>query len=214
MSMAPTSFGSLGLDQDLLPGRAAVGGAEDAAFGIGVVDVAERGDVDAIRVRRIHHDAADLSRAVEADMGPGLAGVGGFEHADAVGVLAADIGLAGADIDDVRVRGRHRNGADGADGDALIADGKPGAAGVFGLPDAAADGAEIKGVGLVGIAGDAITCVRRAWVRRRASAGRRARWPDTEFAGRTRRSRGRPQGPRRRRRVTGGGIELPFCGCS
>ncbi len=90
---------------------------------------------------------------------PGLAGVGGFEHADAVGVLAADVGLAGADVDDVGIGGSDGDGSDGADGDAgggIVGDGEPGAAGVFGLPDAAADGAHVEGVGLRGVAGDAV----------------------------------------------------------
>ena len=110
-------------------------------------------------------------------MGPGLARVGGFEHADAVGVLAADVGLAGAHVDDVGIRRRYRDGADGADGNALVGDGEPGAAGVLGLPDAAAHRAQIEGVGLVGVAGHGVTCGRRAWVRRRASARPASRLP-------------------------------------
>ena len=59
-SMAPTSLGSFVVEEDLLPGGAAVGGAIDAALGIGIVDVAERRDIDAIRVGRVDGDAADL----------------------------------------------------------------------------------------------------------------------------------------------------------
>ena len=120
--MAPTSLGSLALIRIFFQVAPPSSRTEDAAFGIGVVDVAESGDINAVGIGRVDDDAADLARAFETDMGPGLARVGGFEHADAVGVLAADIGLAGADIDDVRVRGSHRDGADGADRDALVAD--------------------------------------------------------------------------------------------
>ena len=70
---------------------------------------------------------------------PGLACVGRLEETNAVGVLAADVRLAGADVDHIGIGRRDRNGADGADGNALVGDGKPGAAAVFSLPDAAAD---------------------------------------------------------------------------
>jgi hypothetical protein len=89
-------------------------------------------------------------------MGPGLARIHGFEHADAVGILAADVGLAGAHVNNVGVGGRHRNGADGTDRNAFVGDGKPGTAGVFGLPHAAANGTGIKGVGLAGVARDGV----------------------------------------------------------
>ena len=119
MSMAPTPLGSLALFRIFFQVRATIERTEDAAFGIGVIDMAESGDVNAIGIRRVDDDPADLARAFEADMGPCLARVGGFEHADAIGVLAADIRLAGADIDDVRVRGSDGDGADRADRDAL-----------------------------------------------------------------------------------------------
>ena len=148
--------------------------AVDAAIGIGVIDMAESGDVNAIGVGRVDHNASDLARGFEADMGPGLARVGGFEHADAIGVLAADIGLAGADVDDVRIRRGHGDGADRADRNALIGDGIPRAAGVFGLPHAAADGAEIEGVGLIGVAGDGIRASAAHGTDVAPDAGRRA----------------------------------------
>ena len=136
---------------------AAVERAIEAAVGVGIVDVAEGGDVDAVRIVGVDGDAADVLGVVEADVGPGLALIGGLVHAVAVGVLAADVGLAGADVDDVGVRRGDGDGADGADGNAVCRrDGEPGAAGVFGLPDAAADGAEVEGVGLAGNAGDAV----------------------------------------------------------
>ena len=119
--------------------------------------MAEGRYINAIRIRRVDHHASDLTRGFEADMGPGLARVGGLEHADAVGVLAADIGLAGADVDHIGIRRSHRDGADGADRNAFVGDGRPGAAGVLGLPDAAAHRAEIKGIGLAGMTGDAIS---------------------------------------------------------
>src|ERR1700733_4128323 len=69
-------------------------------------------------------------------------------------MLAADIRLAGADVDDVGIGRRYGDGSDGADGDALVGDRKPGAAAVFCLPDAAADRTEIEGVGLIRVSCD------------------------------------------------------------
>ena len=89
--------GKLFAGQDLRPVCAAVRGAKDAAIGIGLVDVAESRNIDAIRIGGIDDDAADLARVFETDVGPGFARVGGFEDADAVRMLAADVRLAGAD---------------------------------------------------------------------------------------------------------------------
>ena len=75
-------------------------------------------------------------------------------HTVAVGDLTADIGLAGSDIDDVGIGGRDGYGADGADGNALVADGIPRAAGVLSLPQASAHRAHVERVGLAGVAGD------------------------------------------------------------
>ena len=55
--------------------RPAVGGLVDAALGVLGVQVAERGDVDDVRVRAVDHDAADVVGVVEADVGPGLPAV-------------------------------------------------------------------------------------------------------------------------------------------
>src|SRR6185312_769039 len=105
---------------------------------------------------RVDDDPADLAAVLQADGAPSLSGIDGFEDADAVGMLAADIGLARAHINDVRVRRRNRDRSDGADGNALITDGKPCAAGVFCLPDAAANGTHIEGVGLAWNTGDGV----------------------------------------------------------
>ena len=67
------------LEEDFLPGGAAVERAIDAAVRVGSVDVAQRRHVHTIRVRRVHHDASDLARGFEPDVGPGLARVDGFD---------------------------------------------------------------------------------------------------------------------------------------
>jgi hypothetical protein len=152
-------FRVLCVGKDLLPGLATVERTVDAALGVRFVDVAESGDVDAVGVGGIDGDLADLTGFGEADVMPGLAGVSGFEDTDAVGVLAADVGLAGADVDDVRIRGCDGDRSDRADGDAgerIVGDGEPGAACVFGLPETTADRAHVEGVGLCDVARDRI----------------------------------------------------------
>jgi hypothetical protein len=138
--------------EDFGPVRAAVGGAVEAAVGAGDVDAAEGGDVDAVGIGGIDGDAADAVSWAQADELPGAAGVGGLVHAAAVGGLRAGIGLAGADVDDVGIGGRDGDGADGLHR-FMVEDGAPGAAGVVGLPHAAADRAHVEGVGLAGVAG-------------------------------------------------------------
>src|SRR5581483_853628 len=59
--------------EDLLPVRAAVARAEYAALRVGSVRMAERGDVDEVRVARIDEDLADLLRVGESDMAPAAA---------------------------------------------------------------------------------------------------------------------------------------------
>ena len=147
----------IGTAEDSLPRRAAIERTVDAALGIRLIDVAHGGDEEAIGIRRVDGDTADLAGGVEPDVAPRLARVGGFVHAVAVGVLAADIDLAGADVHNVGVGWRHFHGAYGADRNALVGDGAPGVAGVFGLPNAAAHRAEVEGVGLAGVAGDAVS---------------------------------------------------------
>src|SRR4029077_3171030 len=53
------------LEENLLPGRAAVARAVDAAIGVRAIDVAERRHEHDVGVLRIDEDAADLPRVVE-----------------------------------------------------------------------------------------------------------------------------------------------------
>src|SRR5271154_4396810 len=125
--------------------------------------MAESGNVHAVGVGRVDDDLANLTGFGETDVMPRLAGIGGFEDADTVGMLTADVGFAGADVDDVGFRGCDGDRSDGADGDAggwIVSDGKPGTARVFGLPETAADRAHVEGIGLCDIAGDAVGAAR------------------------------------------------------
>src|SRR5205085_11355501 len=101
------------LEENLLPGLAAVARAEDAALRVRAVGVAERGDEDGVGVLRVNDHWAYLPRAFEPDVRPGAPGVRGLVHPVAVGNLRAHVGLARADVDD---RGAGRRDADGADG--------------------------------------------------------------------------------------------------
>src|SRR5581483_8141692 len=147
---------------DLLPGLAAVGGAEEAAFGVRAPGVAEGRDEDDVGIARVHDDAGDVARVVEADVRPGLTGVHGFIHPVAEGDVAANAGFAGADVDDVGIGRRHGNAADGRDR-LLIEERNPGDAGVGGFPDAAGDRAEIIRVGIAGNAGDREDATATEW---------------------------------------------------
>ena len=101
---------------------------------------------------RIDFDIGDHLRIAQAQVRPGLAGVGGFVHAVASGQIGADDAGAGADIDHVGIGGRHGDGADGA-GRLVIEQRNPGGAEVGGAPDAAVVEADIEDVGLAGHAG-------------------------------------------------------------
>ena len=105
-------------EEDLLPGLAAVGGLEQAAFLVGAVEPAQGADVDDVGIFRMDGDAADLEGLLQAHVLPGLAAVGGLVNAVAVGDGVAWVVLAGADPDDVAVGGSH---ADRADGDGAFA---------------------------------------------------------------------------------------------
>jgi hypothetical protein len=105
-----------------------------------------------VGVARVHRQRRNLLAVAEAQVRPGLARVGGFVDAVAHRQIGALQALAAGHVDDVRIGGRHRDGADGAGGLA-IEDRRPGAAVVVGLPDAAVDLAHVEQVGLAGYAG-------------------------------------------------------------
>src|SRR6187399_3582724 len=105
---------------------------------MGTIDVAERGDVDQCGVARMDDDLADLTGGLEPDAAPGLPRVGRLEHPVAKRDRVAHVSLAGADVDDVGIRRRHCDRADGRDAGA-VEDRRPGPAGVDRLPYAATD---------------------------------------------------------------------------
>ena len=144
-------------------------------------------------VLRIDDDLRDLLRVAQAEVRPRLAGVGGLVDAVAGRQVGPLLRLAGADVDDVGIRGRHRQRADRAGG-LLVEDRQPGAAGVGGLPHAAVDDADVEGVRLA----------RHAVERLGAAGAVRADVAPLHFAKQSRIEAGRPLGltrprPRRQR---------------
>src|SRR5205823_2900872 len=82
----------------LLPGSAAIERAKEAALGVRAVRVPEDGDENAIGIARVNGDGTDLLAVAQAEMLPGLAGVGGFVDAIAGREVGAAQSFAAADI--------------------------------------------------------------------------------------------------------------------
>ena len=142
------------LGENLLEGLGAVGGAVDAALGIGTVGMSGDRDEKAVGIARIDGHLGNLLAIAQAEVRPGLAAVGGLVDAIADGEVGTMQSFTAADVDDLRVGGRDGDGADRAGG-LLVEDRLPGAAVVGGLPDAAVDRADVEDVGLAGNAAEA-----------------------------------------------------------
>ena len=94
------------------------------------------GHVHDVRVLRVDEDLADVLRGLEPHVLPALAPVLALVHAVAVADAPLRVVLAGAHPHDVGVLRVERDAADGI-GALAVEHGRPGAAGVLGLPDAA-----------------------------------------------------------------------------
>src|SRR5271157_610248 len=135
--------------EHLLPVLTAIRGAEDAALGIRPIGMPQDRHEDAIGIVRIHQNGRYLLAVAQAEVAPGLAGVGGLVHAIAhrkVGSLQA---FAATHIDDVGVGRRYGYGADGAGG-LVVEDRLPGETVIVALPHPAVVDPDVKDVGLVG----------------------------------------------------------------
>ena len=145
--------GGIVAEENLVPAPAAVLAAKDAAIRSGRPDVALRGDVDEVGVRRVHAHLRDLAREREAERRPCLARVSGLPYAVAVRHVAAHRKLASADIHDVGIRGGNGDGTDRS-AEVLVRDGRPGLSRIEALEDAPASGAHVELVGPRRDAGD------------------------------------------------------------
>ena len=130
-------------EQHALPGLAAVAALVEAALLAWPAVLAEAGDEDDVVIGGMNADPRDRVRVAEAELRPGLSGVGGLVDAVAGHDVAADARLAHADVDHVGVRLGDGDGADRRTADLAVGDRRPGVARVDGLPQAAAHRAEV-----------------------------------------------------------------------
>src|SRR5271154_5291108 len=100
------------LVENFLPGFAAIGGAKNTALGIRAERMAQSRHKNNVSIPGIDNYLADGSRVVQADVLPCLPAVEGFINSVAMRDVAADAGLAGTDIDDIRVGNCHGETAD------------------------------------------------------------------------------------------------------
>ena len=145
---ADHDFGGAGVlvhEEDALPGGAAVLGAEDAALRLRAVEVAERRHPGGVRVVGVGRDPGDAPGGLEPGVGPGVAAVRGAVHPVAQRDIAADVGLAGARPDDLRVGGGDGEGAD-REHRLVVEDRGPADAAVPAAEDPSGGGAEVVGV--------------------------------------------------------------------
>ncbi len=128
--------------EDLLPGLPAVRGLEDAALRVLPPLAPQGGDPGDVGIGRMEDDAGDVLGAVEPHVGPGLAGVERAVDAVADRGAVAQVPLAGAHPDDVRVPLEDGDGADRVHR-LVVEDRQPGEAAVPRLPDAARGGPDV-----------------------------------------------------------------------
>src|SRR5690348_11969899 len=140
-------------EEDALPRRATVGRPIDPAFFLRSVAVSLRRDEDDVRVIRIDRDSTDPSRRVEAHLLPRTPRVRGLVDAIADRDVAANPWLTGSRPDDVVIRRRDGQGADG--GDILIVeDRRPVNPRIDGLPNSAGCRTGVVDVRIAGHAND------------------------------------------------------------
>src|SRR5579875_3672967 len=115
--------------------------------------MAERCDIDNVRVARIHDDCTDLPRIGKTDMLPRMSAVVGTIHPIAVRDVRTHVGLTSADVDDPRVTRSDRDRPDGRN--VLVIEYRfPCAPRIVALPNAAVNRAEIEMVWFPGNARD------------------------------------------------------------
>ena len=141
--------GILVLVQDSLPSLTAIGRAEDAPFGIRTVGMTKCSHQNNVCILGIDNDSADSAAVVKPDVLPGLAAIDGLVNSIAMRNIAADASLSCAYVNNVWVRWRDGDAADGG-GSLLVKHRSPGDRAIGGLPDAAARRAEVIGCRIAG----------------------------------------------------------------
>src|SRR5215218_5287159 len=89
--------------KDQVPRNSAGFATVDAAFFVRTVGVTERGDVDDIGIGRVDAHLGDVAGFGQPEMRPGIAGVGRFVDAVAVGNVTANRCLTHSGVDHVRI---------------------------------------------------------------------------------------------------------------
>ena len=114
----------------------------------------EGGHVNEVWVVGMDADAGDVTGVLEAEVLPGRAGVVGAVYAVAVGEVDADACLAHAGVNDVGVGLGYGDRAHGGGVEVAVGDVLPVRAAVGGLPDPAADRAEVEDARVDWVTGD------------------------------------------------------------
>src|SRR6188472_4027461 len=131
----------------------AVAGSKNSTFLIWTKGMSKCGDEDNVGIVWMDDERADLAGIAQSDIFPVLSRIHRLVNAGAVGCVSANRGLAGADVDGVVIRRRHRNRADGGNV-LLIEDRCPIRTAIQCFPYPASDRAKIPGVGFVAHAFD------------------------------------------------------------
>ena len=140
------------LVENFLPGSAAIGRPENAAFLVRTIRMSQRGDKSNVRILWMDNHRANVPRVFQSDVLPGPAAVERFVDAIAVRNIAANARLARANINNVVVRRRNLNRANRGDG-FLIKNRRPVRARVSRFPNPARRRSKIENVRLTRYAG-------------------------------------------------------------
>ena len=128
-----------------LPSLATIRSAEDATLRIGAERMAQRGHIHDVWIPGVDNQFSNGARIPQANVFPRLATIERFVNPISVGDVATDACLSRTDVDDVRLRRRHRQAADAPDC-FFIKERGPSHGAVGRLPYSAARRAEVIGV--------------------------------------------------------------------
>ena len=138
--------------EDLLETRPAIGGTENASLRIRAVRMSQHGDKQAVRIFGIYFNIRDHLRIAQAEMRPCFARVGRSVHSIACRQVGPNDARAAAHVDDIRIRWRNRNRANGTSRLA-VKQRLPGRTIVRGTPHAAIVKADVEQIRLIGYSG-------------------------------------------------------------
>ena len=133
--------------QHTLPRPAGIAALIDAPLRTRRAVLAERRDEDDVGIGGMNADLRDAVRLAEPHVCPRFASVHAAVDAIARHDVPANAGFAHADEDFVGIGFRDRNGAHGRAAHLTVGDGRPVLTAIRGLPQSAADGAEVRLLG-------------------------------------------------------------------